>query len=100
MSLRNKLPEIDAKLENHGSSTSAVAVNFHEDGATDLDQTKFRLDLGQKVSLSEMFLLSMGCENDGIIQVEARISQKSSTERGQELLDIKSLIRVYTKDGK
>ena len=105
MSLRNKLPEIDAKLENHGSTTSAVAVKFHDDGSTDIESVEssraFRIDRVPQVTLFEMFELSMGNEADGIIRVKARVSQETTGHKnGRQLFLINSLIRIYTKDGR
>jgi hypothetical protein len=99
MSLRNKLPEIDAKLENHGSTTSAVAVKFHDDGSTDVESSNaFRIDRVPQVTVCEKFELSMGNEADGIIRVKARVT--TGHENGRQLFLISSLIRIYTKDGR
>jgi hypothetical protein len=76
MSLHNKLPEIDAKLENHGPTTSAVQVDINIDGGTDFDKRSFRLDEVSRVSLFEIFHLSIGNEADGIIQVQAQVLRK------------------------
>ncbi|KAF4637970.1 hypothetical protein G7Y89_g97 [Cudoniella acicularis] len=64
MSLRNKLPEIDSKLENQGPTTCAVAVKFNRDGSTDTAQSGFRIDRIPQVSVWETFRLSMNSKAD------------------------------------
>ena len=59
-SLCNKLLEIDTKLENHGCTTSAVALDLNSGGGTDFDQTSFRLDKVSQVSLLEIFSAANG----------------------------------------
>jgi hypothetical protein len=63
-----ELPEIDVKLESHGPTTSAVQVDIKIDRGTDFDERSFRLDEVSRVSLFEIFHLSIGNEADGIIQ--------------------------------
>jgi hypothetical protein len=104
LSLRNILPEIDEKLSYHLNecATTHVAVKFDDQGGTDIDcKDAWRVDSFATTSVLESFELFMSPRPDGIIRVEARISQnKGASSKKQQLCDIKSFMRIYTTDGK
>ncbi|KAH8730951.1 heterokaryon incompatibility protein-domain-containing protein [Phaeosphaeriaceae sp. PMI808] len=77
MSLRNKLPEIDAKLAEDGYGKKSVEVAFDSDGGTDIEGTLSQIDTVEQRNLSETFWLTVGDIANGIIRVRANINLKS-----------------------
>jgi hypothetical protein len=105
MSLRNKLPEIDAKLKHDQNTFRTIKLSFNDEGATDTVDMKFKINTIERVSLLETFWIQMGDDTtNGMVKVAARVAQRVTGAQGSRLsrglIYIDSYIMAYTKDGK
>ncbi|KAF2661048.1 HET-domain-containing protein [Lophiostoma macrostomum CBS 122681] len=102
MSLRNKLPDIDAKLKHDQNTFRTVQLSFNDDGATDTNTSSFKINTIERVSLLETFWIHMDDDaTNGVVKVAARVAQKVPGAKGQlsrGLIYIDSFIMAYTKD--
>ena len=100
MSLRNKLPEIDAKLNDDNRYQRKIKLAYDKDGGTDIDETSLKVSTIDHASLLETFWIQMPEDTTGgVVKVGARIAQKISGRRdlSRGLIYIDSFLMAYTK---
>jgi hypothetical protein len=74
MSLRNKLPQIDARFQNSVKLAMFMKLSFKDDGGTDIEGSSLQTARVAEAKLHESFSLVPGGNVDGTVQVKAVIS--------------------------